>query len=57
MKQLYSELTIYPDEEEKQASILQDIDRFKKSMKGSIEGLLKVLIWRLDGAITPNEFT
>ncbi|CDW89710.1 UNKNOWN [Stylonychia lemnae] len=57
VKQLYSELTLYPDDEEKQQLLVKDEQKFKKSLRNSMEGLLKVLIWRLDGAITPAEFT
>lgn len=60
VKQLYMEMTIYPE----QVSYNYQGDKtdprqiaFQKEMRTSVDGLMKVLIWRLDGAITETEFT
>eukprot|EP00347_Sterkiella_histriomuscorum_P024308 403331582 len=57
IRQFYHELTLYPSNEQKRQILLQDKPKLLISLRNSMEGLLKVLIWRLDNVITPSEFT
>lgn len=57
LKELYVELTLYPDDEAYLYNAMLNKDKFILAFRSSMEGLLKVLLWRLDNTITSVEFT